>query len=131
MWRWAKSRRISPRCWTGSRAFAALALQHLELRRGAGAEEAEIAADREETDAALGAGHRPFGIGAVETRDLAGLAAGLDDLVERRFHRGGMRIELGAVAQSDGEIRRSDEQHIDAGNGRDRVEVSHRGLGFH
>ena len=33
-----------------------------------------IAADREEADAALGAGHRAFGIGAIEAGDLAGLA---------------------------------------------------------
>ena len=49
------------------------ALQRLELRRGAGAQEAEVAADREEADAALGAGHRALGVGAIEARDLAGL----------------------------------------------------------
>ena len=66
-------------------ASARSALQRLELRRGAGAQEAEIAADREEADAALGAGHRALGIGAIEAGDLAGLAAGRDDLVERRL----------------------------------------------
>src|SRR5215212_8184769 len=75
----------------------ALALQHLELRRSAGAEEAEIAADREETDAALGAGDRALGVGTVETRDLAGLAARRHDLVERRLDGIGVRIKLLAV----------------------------------
>ena len=51
----ARWRRMSARCWTDSPRPARLALQRLELRRGAGAQETEIAADREEADAALGA----------------------------------------------------------------------------
>src|ERR1041384_2230495 len=115
MFRWRRWRAMLRRYSTAWQQVSVSALQRLDLRRGAGAQKAEIAADREEADAALGAGHGALGIGAVEPRDLAGLAAGRDDLVEGGFHRRRMRIELGGVGQADRKIRRADEQHGDAG----------------
>src|SRR5215203_526276 len=75
--------------------------QRLQLRRGAGAEEAEIAADGEKANAALGAGDGALGVGAIETGDFAGVAARCNDLVERGFNGIGVRVEFFAVGQPD------------------------------
>src|SRR4051794_11362647 len=81
-----------PRMTGGEWCAAKLTLQHFDLRSGAGAQERQIAADGEEAHAALGAGDGAFGVEAVEPCDLAGLAAGRDDLVERGFDRRRVRI---------------------------------------
>src|SRR5579872_7294312 len=86
-----KSRRISgPALRMTRRGLPAF--QYLHLLRDSGAQEAEIAADREKTEAAPGGRQRAFGIGAIKPGELSGFFRRGDDLVERGFDFARMRI---------------------------------------
>src|SRR5258706_15700838 len=89
------------------------ALQRLHLRGGAGAQETEVAADRHEAEAALGTEQRALRIGAIESGNLFRLVGGRDNAVELVLDRRALRLDLGAVAERDREIRWPDEQPID------------------
>src|SRR5512147_252587 len=68
--------------WVPAFAGTTLALQRLDLRRGAVAQQAEIHADGDETEAALGHGQRPRRVAAINAGNLAGLACGGADRVD-------------------------------------------------
>src|ERR1700722_7194153 len=78
-----RPRRTRPACLPKSKAGTPpSALEGLEPRGRTGAQEAEIAADREVAGAALGERNRPFGGVAIGAEDLAGLARRLRDPLE-------------------------------------------------
>src|SRR6186997_310606 len=85
------------RCSTISPKSVRSAPQHLDLSRRPGTQEPEIAADGHEPHTAFGASHRALGVGAVEAGDLAGLATGFDNFVERCLNGRGMRVKFFTV----------------------------------
>src|SRR4051812_12067367 len=80
----------------------------LDLRREAGAQESKVAANREKTEAALGHCQRPLGIDAIKSGDLSRFLRRGDNLLERGFDLGGMRVPGFALRQGDRQIRGPD-----------------------
>src|SRR4030081_1655344 len=149
---WGRSRRMWARCWTSWKPHLVARMERseirgapaphsaplhagyqrrsaperLHLRGGAGAQETEVAADRHEAEAALGGEQGALRIGAIESGNLFRLVGGGDDAVKLVLDRRAMRLDLGAVAERDRQIRRPDEQPVDALRCRDGVEIGER-----
>src|SRR3990172_5406621 len=94
---------------------SALTLQRLQLRRRAVAQHAEIAADGDEAEAAVGQGEGAFGVAAIDAGNLAGLGRGLTYAVDRALDLRSLHILRRAAAQRRRQVVGADEQRIDAG----------------
>src|SRR6202011_108015 len=108
---------------------ALLAAKRLQGCCRAGAQECHVAADGEKTYAALAERHRTLGSVTIGSHDLAGLVGGGDDLLELALDLAGHGIDIGALAECDGEIGGSEEQCGNSRRCRSPLDAVGRGFG--